>query len=162
MAVTVDLKLDIVDLLRLVGSWVAGITANNRARTDSKIRNSIPVLVTKMSVLAGQKLSLVNLLDQPGSDAGRLNTQLNLMKKSLSEIVELIRAADPLFAVAHPELMTQLSMTIDTKMGLMLVNGRADLSEEKTRADVAIILASEAKLLQDIAGRLSSTFRRSN
>jgi hypothetical protein len=162
----IDIKLDIVELLTVVGNWVSGIVADNRAQTDKRIKESIPALVTKMSVLAGQKQSLAASLSEriAGDDreARRLNAQLALINESLKDIGDLINSADPQFGGAHPELVTLLSMTIDEKIGLVQrATNRVNLLDPGVRTRVAEILKSEAQKLQDVALKLSSALTRS-
>jgi hypothetical protein len=142
------------------------VVAYDTARTNERIRQSIPALVTKMSVLAGLKQSLAaSLSEQIAADdheVRRLNAQLALINKSLKDISDLINSADPQFGSAHPELLTLLTMTIDQKIGLVQrTTDRVNLLDPGVRTRVADILNSEAHKLEEVAQKLSTALTRS-
>src|SRR5262245_58794166 len=113
---------DVAEIMKTFGSWVGSVVSHDRARTDQKIKNAIPALATKLSVLAGLNLSFAASLSQPirgDADIKLLNAQLDLLKRKIKEIVDLLESADPQFGSTHPQLMTLLAATIDEKVGLL-------------------------------------------
>lgn len=56
--VNVDVKVDVVDLVKEVASWVRGIVARGEQSEKQRVANSTPRLVGLLTNLAGQKKGL--------------------------------------------------------------------------------------------------------